>query len=210
MHGLTARHSGSWSASSRRQPAAFTAPGGPTNVATGAAKRSERNPWQRTPRFCLSPRGGAMEACDEQVRVPFEHRALEKVSRLARPFGAVISLRPADHGFRSPSCASARCTRGYIRTPRRGESRARRGVHEGCNSSAALDVAVPQTWTTPSGQARLDPLHVRHSQAKRQAMPREQVTASINDPRVARDAHSRRLPGSKSPQRSPAAADLPL
>lgn len=86
-----------------------------------------------------------MEACDEQVRDWLEDRALEKVARLARPLGAVKSLRAADHGFRSSGCALTRCTRGYAPAPLRGESRARRGMHEGCNPSAVLDVAVPQT-----------------------------------------------------------------
>lgn len=63
-----------------------------------------------------------MEACDEQVRDWLEDRALENIARLARPVGAVKFIRPADHGFRSPGCASARCTHGYARAPRRGET----------------------------------------------------------------------------------------
>ncbi len=159
MHGSTASHFGSWSPSGWRRPVAFRAPKGPANVATGAAKRSERNPWQRAPRFGLSPRKGrwkcAMSKCAIYSSVARRRTSLAKnVARLRRPFGAVRFPRAVDHGFRSPGCASARCTRGSARAPRRGESRARSGVHDRRNSSAASDVACATIldYTRPSGR----------------------------------------------------------
>ncbi len=82
-----------------------------------------------------------MEVCDERVCGLFKRRSPKNVAHLRRPFGAMKSLRAVDHGFRSPGSASARCTRGSARAPRRGENRARSGRHDRRNSSAASDVA---------------------------------------------------------------------